>query len=203
MPTRTRPETASPESNAASAAGRERLAALLAARAVRRGDFVLASGRRSKLYVDVKAVFLDPEVLELLADALYRAWQLSGLEVDAVGGMSIGADPLVSAFVLRAWADDRRIPGFIVRKTPKDHGTGATLEGAAGLAEGARVLILEDVVTSGGSSLETAERARQAGFEPVGVIAVVDRQLGARDAILEAGLSFRALFEAEELAGVG
>jgi orotate phosphoribosyltransferase len=179
----------------------DRLREILIGRAVRFGSFTLASGRSSDFYVDVKRIFLDPEAIDLLGQALVSCWQNSDLQVRAVGGMTLGADPLITSFVLKAREVGFDVPGFIVRKEPKGHGTQQYLEGAGDIPEGSEVLILEDVVTSGGSSIKTAERCRAHGFNPLAVITVVDREEGGREAIEAAGLTFFALFCRSELRG--
>lgn len=180
-------------------AARDRLLTLLSGRAVRFGEFLLASGRTSDLYVDIKSVFLDPEVLSLLGQLLVDRWRRPHLPIAAVGGMTLGADPLVSAFVLQTRAEGCDVPGFLVRKEAKGHGTKKYLEGADDLPEGGTVLLLEDVVTSGGSSLRTAARCREFGLDPICVLTVVDRGEGGREAIEAAGLEFRALFTRADL----
>ncbi len=175
------------------------LRALLAGRAVRFGSFVLSSGKRSDLYVDLKAVFLEPAVLDLLGRTLVSRWQQEAWSVSAVGGMTLGADPLVAAFVLRAHDRGLDLPGFLVRKEPKGHGTGRYIEGAGLLPRGSRVLILEDVVTTGGSTVRTAERCRAEELEPVAALAVVDRSEGGAEAIRGAGLAFAALLARKAL----
>ncbi len=177
----------------------DRLKSILGERAVRFGEFTLASGRTSDFYVDIKKIFLEPEALHLLGVNLVEAWLAMDQPIDAVAGMTLGADPLISAFVLEAWRRDLRIPGIIVRKEPKAHGTRQYLEGASDLAPGSRLLILEDVVTSGGSSVRTAERCRDQGFIPVSVLAVVDRQEGGQEAIKSADLEFSSLYARSDL----
>lgn len=177
----------------------DRLRTLLLEDAVRFGSFVLASGRESDFYVDVKSVFLEPEVIELMGEALVDAYLESGLKVGAVGGMTLGADPLITAFVLQARKRGLDIPGFIVRKEPKGHGTQKYIEGGDKLAAGTHVLLLEDVVTSGGSSLRTAEYCRKHDLEPAAVLTVVDREEGGTEAIEGAGLRLMHLFNRESL----
>ena len=176
-----------------------RLRGLLLEDAVRFGNFVLASGRQSDFYVDVKSVFLVPEVIELMGDALVEAYLQSGLNIGAVGGMTLGADPLITAFVLQARRRGINIPGFIVRKEPKGHGTQKYIEGGDNLEEGTDVLLLEDVVTSGGSSLRTAEYCRKHNLNPVAVLTVVDRGEGGTEAIEGAGLKLMRLFNRDSL----
>lgn len=177
----------------------QRLRSLLLQDAVQFGRFVLASGRESDFYVDLKSVFLVPEVIELLGESLVSAYLASGLRVDAVGGMTLGADPLITAFVLQARRQGLNIPGFIVRKEPKGHGTQKYIEGGDKLQPGSKVLLLEDVVTSGGSSLRTAQICNEHGLSPVAVLTVVDRQEGGAEAIEGAGLKLMHLFIPESL----
>jgi orotate phosphoribosyltransferase len=176
-----------------------RLRTLLLQDAVRFGHFVLASGRESDFYVDVKSVFLVPEVIELMGASLVAAYLASGLKVDAVGGMTLGADPLVTAFVLEARRRGLNIPGFIVRKEAKEHGTQKNIEGGDRLQPGSKVLLLEDVVTSGGSSLRTVEICKAYDLSPVAVLTVVDRQEGGAEAIESAGLKLMHLFSRDSL----
>ncbi len=177
----------------------DRLREILMKRAVRFGTFTLASGRTSDFYVDVKRIFLDPEAIDLIGQALVATWKNTGSSATAVGGMTLGADPLITSFVLKARDAGHHIPGFIVRKEPKGHGTQQYLEGAGDIPDGSDVLVLEDVVTSGGSSIKTAERCRAHGFNPLAVISVVDREEGGREAIEAAGLEFLALFSRTDL----
>jgi orotate phosphoribosyltransferase len=177
----------------------DRLREILMERAVRFGTFTLASGRTSDFYVDVKRIFLDPEAIDLIGQALVATWKNTGSSATAVGGMTLGADPLITSFVLKARDAGHHIPGFIVRKEPKGHGTQQYLEGAGDIPDGSDVLVLEDVVTSGGSSIKTAERCRAHGFNPLAVISVVDREEGGREAIEAAGLEFLALFSRTDL----
>jgi len=177
----------------------DRLREILMERAVRFGTFTLASGRTSDFYVDVKRIFLDPEAIDLIGQALVATWRQSGISATAVGGMTLGADPLITSFVLKARENGHHMPGFIVRKEPKGHGTQQYLEGVGDIPDGSAVLILEDVVTSGGSSIKTAERCREHGFDPLAVVSVVDREEGGREAIEAAGLKFFALFSRSDL----
>jgi len=176
-----------------------RLRSLLLEDAVRFGEFVLASGRTSDFYVDIKSVFLKPEVIELLGKALVDTYIRSGWSVGAVGGMTLGADPLITAFVLEARRRGMDMPGFIVRKEAKSHGTRKYIEGGDHLSPETPVLLLEDVVTSGGSSLRTAEYCRAHNLSPQGVITVVDRQEGGQKAIEDAGLKLLHLFNRDSL----
>ncbi len=175
---------------------RSALLALLAERAYRLGDFTLASGRRSQHYVNCKPVSLSGAGLVLLGRLL-----LDLVEPDAVAvaGLTLGADPLVSAVALQAALMGRPLDALIVRKEAKGHGTGAWLEGPLPAA-GAKITVLEDVVTTGGSALKAVAQLEEAGYQVTRVVAIVDRQEGGAEAMLEAGLDLRSLFVLEELA---
>jgi orotate phosphoribosyltransferase len=175
---------------------RRRLLELLAHRAYRHGSFTLASGRTSPHYVNCKPVSLSGEGLALLGALL-----LPEVETDAaaVAGLTLGADPLVSAVAMRAALDGQPLAALIVRKQAKGHGTGAWLEGPLPPA-GSTVTVLEDVVTTGGSSLLAVEQLRHAGYRVSRVVAIVDRQEGGLEAIRAAGLELRSLFPLAEVA---
>ncbi|MEY4352831.1 MAG: hypothetical protein RLZZ609_1072 [Cyanobacteriota bacterium] len=178
------------------AAQRDLLLSLLAARAYRRGQFTLASGRRSDHYVNCKPVSLSGVGLALLGRLLLP---LVEPEAQAVAGLTLGADPLVSAVALQAALEGRSLDALIVRKEAKGHGTGAWLEGPLPAA-GAIITVLEDVVTSGGSALKAVDQLRQAGYLVQRVVAIVDRQEGGEAALVEAGLELRSLFLLEQVA---
>ncbi|MFN7899288.1 MAG: orotate phosphoribosyltransferase [Synechococcaceae cyanobacterium] len=175
---------------------RQQALALLAHRAYRRGRFTLASGRESDHYVNCKPVSLSGAGLALLGALLLEQVEPQAL---AVAGLTLGADPLVSAVAMRAALDGRGLDALIVRKEAKGHGTGAWLEGPLP-APGSRVTVLEDVVTTGGSSLKAVNQLRQAGYVVERVVAIVDRQEGGAAAMAAAGLELRSLFLLEEVA---
>jgi orotate phosphoribosyltransferase len=176
---------------------RRLLLQMLGERAYRHGQFTLASGRSSHHYVNCKPVSLSGVGLALLGSLL-----LDPVEPDAVAvaGLTLGADPLVSAVALQAALAGRSLDALIVRKEAKGHGTGAWLEGPLPAA-GSRITVLEDVVTSGGSALKAVDQLRQAGYMVERVVAIVDRQEGGAEALRAAGLELRSLFLLEELAG--
>ena len=175
---------------------RQRLLDLLAERAYRHGSFTLASGRSSNHYVNCKPVSLSGEGLALLAA---RMLDLVEPQAVAVAGLTLGADPLVSGVAQAAALAGRPLDALIVRKEAKGHGTGAWLEGP--LPEpGAAITVLEDVVTTGGSSLKAVTQLRQAGYTVNRVVTIVDRQEGGLDAMTSAGLELRSLFLLEEVA---
>lgn len=161
---------------------------------------VLSSGRSSDYYLDCRRVTLDPEGVRLCGRVLYSIYAALGERVAAVGGPTLGADPLVVSFMLTALDHGERIPGFLVRKAAKEHGTRSRIEGAAGVPAGARVLLIEDVLTTGGSLLQAAEAVREAGFDPVTALVLVDRGEGGSRTLAGAGLPVRAVFRASEVA---
>ena len=173
------------------------LAALFAKHSYREGDFTLSSGAKSSFYLDAKQVTYHPDGVALVGEAVLRA--IAGLGVQAVGGLTLGADAIVMSTV---WASVRAgapLPGFIVRKEPKGHGTHQYIEGVH--PKGMRVAIVEDVVTSGASALKAVERAGAAGATPVVVVGMVDRLQGGREAIEARGLQFRAACTIDEVRG--
>ena len=179
-----------------------RLAAVLAERSAKRGDFVLASGRRSSLYVDCRITTMSPDGQLLIGRAGLAALEASGWAVDAVGGLTLGADPIAYAMAhasaLAAEAHGTRmLRAFTVRKEAKQHGTGKLIEGP--FRSGDRVAVVEDVITTGGSALKAVEAIRQAGGEVVGVLALVDREEGGRERLEEAGLRVLSLVSATQL----
>jgi len=175
---------------------RQRLLQLLAERAYRHGSFTLASGRSSDHYVNCKPVSLSGEGLALLSA---RMLELVEAEAVAVAGLTLGADPLVSGVAQAAALAGRPLDALIVRKEAKGHGTGAWLEGPLPAA-GSRITVLEDVVTTGGSSLKAVHQLREAGYTVERVVTIVDRQEGGLEAMTAAGLELRSLFLLEEVA---
>ncbi|MBL8723624.1 MAG: orotate phosphoribosyltransferase [Planctomycetes bacterium] len=156
------------------AAAKRRLLQLIRERAYKDGiDIVLASGKRSNFYINGKKVSLHPEGLWLIAKLLLEKLKAHP-EVTAVGGLTIGADPLASAVAALSFETGQNLHAFLVRKEAKGHGTGSRIEGD--LAKGQKVAILEDTVTTGGSALKAIEAVREAGAEPVVVMAIADRE---------------------------
>lgn len=175
----------------------QRLVAILRERSVRVGTFTLASGKTSDFYVDARLTTLHAEggaiVARLTLDRLRP-------EVVAVGGLTLGADPIACAAA--AWSMPhlgRPIHAFLIRKEPKGHGTGQQVEGLANLPAGAKVCIVEDTTTTGGSLLKAVALARDAGLDVIQCITVVDRLEGAAAAIAAAGLTLEALTTRAEL----
>jgi orotate phosphoribosyltransferase len=176
----------------------ERMLALLRERSVRTGQFTLSSGRVSDLYVDVKQTSLDAEGAAILGQLLLARLHP---DVAAIGGLTLGADPLVCAVAPLSFLYQRPVRAFIVRKEPKGHGTNQYIEGVRDLAPGAPVAILEDTATTGASLLKAVQRAVDAGFRVVQCLTVVDREEGAAEAVAAAGYRLEALTTRSELLG--
>jgi orotate phosphoribosyltransferase len=176
---------------------RDRLADLLVERSVRLGDFVLASGARSHYYVDCRTTTTHAEGQALVGRLGLAALREAGLAPAAVGGLTMGADPVAYAIAHASWLAGDPVNAFTVRKEAKAHGTGKRVEGC--FAAGDRVVVIEDVVTSGGSALRAAEAVRAEGGEVLAVLTLVDREGGGREKIEEAGYPVLTLFRVSEL----
>lgn len=176
---------------------KSRLRRLLAERSIKSGDFTLASGRRSRYYVDARLTTMCGEGQVLVGDVCWRAIEEARWEPDFVGGMTLGADPVAYAIANHATRSGRTLDAFTVRKEPKGHGTGRQIEG--GLPAGARVVVVDDTVTSGGSLLASVQVVVRHGAIVVGVLALVDREEGGRELLRGAGFDLRAVFAAKDL----
>ncbi len=169
---------------------KQALTELIRQKALKLGDFTLASGRKSTYYLDGKQVTLDPEGSRLIAEGILDLLGAQTMPA-AVGGMSIGADPITSAVVTMSAVRSTPVLGFMVRKQAKGHGTNQYIEGP--VKPGDAVVIVEDVVTTGGSSLEAIERVEAFGMKVTGVIAIIDRMEGGAQAFQKAGYPFASL----------
>lgn len=176
------------------------LADLLRARSVRHGDFVLASGRRSSYYIDARKTTMSAEGLDLIGRLGLAAIRAAGWAPAAIGGLTMGADPVAYAVAAASLRAGPVVQAFSVRKEAKGHGTRQRIEG--NFAPGDPVVVAEDVITSGSSALQAVAAVREAGGSVLGVLAVVDRQQGGREAIEAAGVAVVALVTAEAL-GLG
>ena len=179
-------------------ASRARLAEIIRKRSFGRGEITLASGRKSDFYFNLKPTMLYPEGAALLAELTYEA--LKGDRLDYIGGLEMGAVPLAGAIAQLSFIKGQPIAAFFVRKKPKEHGARLSVEGLAKgeTLQGKRVVIVEDVTTTGGSALKAVESGREAGGEIALVFTMVDRDEGATEAFAAAGVPFRALFKAGE-----
>ena len=165
---------------------RELLLGMVRDRAVVHGRVVLSSGREADWYVDLRRITLDGEAAPLVGQVMLDV--TSGLDYDAVGGLTLGADPVAAAMLHAAAAGGRRLDAFVVRKEGKAHGLQRRIEGAP--VEGRRVLCVEDTSTTGGSALTAVEALREAGAEVVAVAVVVDRDTGAAQRLEAEGLAY-------------
>ncbi len=176
-----------------------RLAELLYHKSYQEGDFTLTSGKKSDYYFDCKQTALHPEGAYLLGrlflDMLYKCEKFP----EGVGGMTLGADPLVSAVTVMSYIDNRPLPGFIVRKKAKGHGTGQFLEGMVNFRPGQRVCMLEDVITTGGTLITACERVRDAGLVIGPILCVLDREEGGAENIVRAGHDLQCIFTRQSL----
>ena len=171
---------------------------MLRERSVKRGDFVLASGKRSDVYVDARLTTLRAEAMPLIGRTIIAKMQENGWKVDLVGGLTMGADPVVSAVSRESLEYGLTIDGFLIRKEAKGHGTGRFIEGLDE-SSGKRALIVEDTCTTGGSAIKAIERAQEVGLEPVAAICLVDREEGGRKAIEQTGCGFASIYILREL----
>ena len=177
---------------------RERLKKIIIELSYEKRNVVLASGRASDFYFDGKQTTLHPEGGYLTGKLFFES--IRDVEgVEGVGGLTLGADPIATATSVVSFLEGKPIPGFIIRKEPKGHGTGAWLEGRKNLKPGARVVIVEDVVTSGGSSIKAIKRAEEEGLVVLGVVTLVDREEGGRENIEAEGYWMKSIFTKAEI----
>lgn len=176
---------------------KKNLISLIRKLAYKEGDFTLASGQKSTFYVDIKNLSLHPLGAKAIAE---NAWtQLNPKDFDGVGGPTLGADPMATAISLKALELGVELPAFIIRKEAKSHGTTKMIEGADNLKQSARLLILEDVVTTGGSSLKGIEVVRAAGFKVDTLLCVLDRHQGGKETLEKAKVKLVSLTTIDEI----
>jgi len=179
-------------------ADRARLLEILRTLSFERRKVILASGRESDFYIDCKRTALTAEGHVLVGRLLFdRVRRITPL-VRGVGGLTLGADPIASAVALTSFLEGEPVDAFIVRKEPKGHGTGQWIEGRKTIPDGSRVIVIEDVVTTGGSALKAIDRCRAERLEPVACLALVDRAEGGREAIEAQGVPLQSLFERKD-----
>lgn len=174
---------------------RQELLALITAEAVFHGDFTLSSGKQASYYVDMRRLTLDHRAAPAIGRIMREL--IAGLDPQAVGGLTLGADPIANAVLHASVAAGAPVDAFVVRKEPKDHGRGRQVEGAD--VAGKRVVVLEDTSTTGQSALKAVEVLRREGAEVLAVAVIVDRKTGAQQAIEDAGLRWLAAFDLEDL----
>ncbi len=178
---------------------RARLLELLREHSYREGDFVLASGRHSPFYIDVRRTSLHAEGATLIGELLVDLILAQGWDVRGVGGMTLGADPLTTATGIAAYRRGLPWTNFLVRKEPKDHGTGKQVEVAGDLEDGAKVVVLDDTITTGGSTLKAVRAMERAGYHVLGAICVMDRNEGGIDHLANEGVKTVALYTLDDL----
>ncbi len=176
---------------------RQILLEMLVKYAYKEGDFTLSSGVRSTYYINGKQVTLRAEGALVIGRLI---WQMLPKDTEAVAGLTLGADPMVSAVSIVSALENKPIPALIIRKQPKGHGTKAYIEGCS-LNSSAKIVVLEDVVTTGKSALLAVERLQAAGYQVTEIIALVDRNQGGRELYQSQGLKFQAIFDITELQG--
>lgn len=176
---------------------RDRLLAIIKEKSFRTGEFTLSSGQKSPFYIDGKQTTLDPEGSLLVAEAILDL--IKDDEAEAIGGLTLGADPIVGATVCLSQERGRPIRGFIVRKESKDHGTGRRIEGP--LRQGENCIIVEDVTTTGASALSAIQAVEDFGARVSRVISLVDRLQGASQEFAARGYIFSPIFTIEDLKG--
>jgi orotate phosphoribosyltransferase len=173
------------------------LVTLLARRSTKRGDFLLASGKRSSLYIDARLTTMSPDGLSIIGALGLAAIRNSHWNVDAVGGLTLGADPISYAISYASAFSERPLRAFTVRKEAKTHGTAKLIEGP--LLEGDKVAVVEDVITTGDSALRAIKAIRSANALVVGVLALIDREEGGRQMLENAGVPVISLVQASEI----
>jgi orotate phosphoribosyltransferase len=176
---------------------RRQLIELLARRSARRGNFTLASGKQSSFYIDCRLTTMSPEGLSAIGPIGLALIHERGWNPDSVGGLTLGADPVSYAISYASAGTGTPVRAFTVRKEAKAHGTGKLIEGP--FEAGDRVVVIEDVITTGGSALKAVDALRAAGATILGVLAVVDREEGGREAIEAAGIQVGSIARVGEI----
>lgn len=165
-----------------------------------KGDVVLSNGQISDFYVDIIQTSLNSKgayligklILEIIKDEFNN-------KIDAVGGMSTGANPLATSVSVLSHMEGKSIPAFYIRKEPKQHGTGRWIDGLKNIKEGSSVLILEDVLATGSATIKTCSRAEETGLKIAGIVSIFDRQEGGRESLEKAGYKLFSLFTKEQI----
>jgi orotate phosphoribosyltransferase len=175
----------------------ERLIKLLADRSTKRGQFTLASGKQSKYYIDARLTTMSPDGLSLIGKLGLSKLRQSGWTVDSIGGLTLGADPISYAISYTSAGSSQSLRAFTVRKEAKTHGTGKMIEGPFRTSD--RVAVIEDVITTGGSALRAIDAVRAEQGVVSGVLALVDREEGGRQAIEAAGVPVISMMTASQI----
>ena len=176
---------------------RQQLVHLLAKRSVQTGHFTLASGKTSDLYIDARLTTMSPEGLSLIGPLAIQILKAARWKLDSVGGLTLGADPIAYAISYASNFAPPLLRVFTIRKEAKTHGTGRLIEGT--FLQGDRAVVVEDVITTGSSALKAADAVKAAGGHVTGILALVDRQEGGREAIENAGYKVISITDRREL----
>ncbi len=177
---------------------RKRLKDILLEKSYREGTFTLTSGKKSDFYIDCKQTTLSAEGAYLCGKLFFELIKKEG-DLKAVGGMTLGADPLVTAVSVVSFLQGAPIPAFIIRKEPKGHGTGSWIEGKSNIQAGSFVALVEDVVTTGGTLIKAIERTQIEGYKVGGVFALVDREEGGKELLSQHGFNLVSIFTRSQL----
>ncbi|MFH1215818.1 MAG: orotate phosphoribosyltransferase [Pseudomonadota bacterium] len=178
---------------------RQRLKEIILEKSFRKGKFTLTSGRESDFYFDGKQTTLSAEGAYLCGKLIFELIRKHPERIGAVGGMTLGADPLVTAASIVSFLEHDPIPAFIVRKESKGHGTNQYIEGIKNMPEGCLVTLLEDVVTTGGTLLKVIDRVETQGYKVAQIVTVVDRQEGGAEILAAKGFKLESVFTRDEL----
>jgi len=184
-------------------AARETLLKMILEKSYREGDFTLSSGLKSKFYIDLKPTILHPVGAKAIGDLTVEWLRSEKLNFDGVGGLTLGADPIVMAVSRGALDAGTVIPATMIRKEAKKHGTSRFIEGVENFKPGANFLVVEDVVTTGASAKKAIEILRAEGFKVSHVLSLVDREAGGPAEFEALGVQFHAFFKLGDLAGYG
>lgn len=175
----------------------QELREIIQKKSLRVGDFTLSSGKKSSYYLDCRTTTLDPRGSLLIARLILERIRKENIQADAIGGLTLGADPIAAAVAVVSGLEGQPLPAFIVRKESKGHGTQKFIEGYDG-RPGSRVIVVDDVCTTGDSILKAAEKAEQAGYQVAATFCVVDREEGGTE-IIRKKYPFYPLLTAKEL----
>ena len=178
---------------------REELLGIIRSQSYEKREVILTSGLKSDFYVDCKMTTTDPRGALLVGKIIFE--EIKDLNLEGVGGMTMGADPIATSVALISSIEGNPLRAFFVRKEQKKHGKKLWIEGGYGLKKGSRVAVVEDVVTTGGSTIKSVERIKEAGFVIEKIISIVDREEGGRELVQGMGYEYRSLFTKKEIVG--
>jgi orotate phosphoribosyltransferase len=178
---------------------KEVLFQMIREKSYREGDFTLSSGQKSSFYIDLKPTILHPVGAKAIGDLAFEWIRKNNLKFDGVGGLTLGADPIVMAISRGALDQGVVIPASMIRKEPKKHGTSRFIEGIENFKQGSNFLVVEDVVTTGASAKKAIEILRNEGFKVSHVLSIVDRESGGSNSFQSLGVQYHAIFKISDL----